>query len=76
MLPAGLQQRVAGLLRAEWAYSLGWAVQVGAVALGFAVPLMFFLGLLFGALWATAVWLGMKIDRDRAAAYARARMDP
>ena len=61
---------VAGMLRREWAYGLGWAIQVGAVALGFLVPLMFFLGGLFALLWATAYLLGRKIERERAAAYA------
>ena len=61
---------VAGLLRKEWAYGLGWAIQVGAVAIGFLVPMMFFLGALFALLWATAYLLGRKIERERAAAYA------
>ena len=61
---------VAGMLRKEWAYGLGWAIQVGAVAVGFLVPLMFFLGGLFALLWATAYLLGRKIERERAAAYA------
>jgi len=58
---------LAGMLRGEWAYGLGWIVQVAAIALGFVVPLMFGLGLVFGALWATAYFLGRKIERDRAA---------
>jgi hypothetical protein len=61
---------VAGMLRREWAYGLGWAIQVGAVAVGFLVPMMFFLGGLFALLWATAYLLGRKIERERAAAYA------
>jgi len=61
---------VAGMLRREWAYALGWALQVGAIALGLVVPLMFFLGSLFALLWGTAYFLGRKIDRERAAAYA------
>ncbi|WP_295656278.1 DUF4233 domain-containing protein [uncultured Nocardioides sp.] len=61
---------LAGMLRAPWAYALGWVVQLGAVALGFAVPLMFFLGALFALLWGTADLLGRKIERERAAAYA------
>ena len=61
---------LAGMLRAEWAYVLGWAVQVAAVALGFIVPLMFLLGLIFGLLWGTADFLGRKIERERTAAYA------
>lgn len=61
---------VAGMLRREWAYGAGWTIQVAAVALGFVVPLMFFLGGLFAALWATADLLGQRIERERAAAFA------
>ncbi|WP_248582510.1 DUF4233 domain-containing protein [Nocardioides sp. InS609-2] len=60
---------LAGMLRAEWAYALGWVIQVGAVALGFWVPMMFFLGAVFALLWGTADFLGRKIERERAAAY-------
>lgn len=61
---------LAGMLRAEWAYAAGWVVQVAAIAIGFAEPMMFFLGALFGLLWATAYLLGRKIERERAAAFA------
>jgi hypothetical protein len=61
---------VAGMLRGEWAYALGWLLQLGAIALGVLVPLMFFLGSLFALLWGTAYFLGRKIERERAAAYA------
>ncbi len=61
---------LAGMLRAPWAYALGWVIQVGAVALGFWVPMMFFLGAVFALLWGTADFLGRKIERERAAAYA------
>jgi hypothetical protein len=60
----------AGLLRREWAYAVGWVIQVAALALGFVVGIMFFLGAVFAALWATAYLLGRKIERERAAAYA------
>ena len=56
-----------GLLRRRWAYSLGWAIQVGALALGFVVTAMFALGVIFLVLWITAFRLGGTIDRDRAA---------
>ncbi|MGY2874199.1 putative membrane protein [Marmoricola sp. URHA0025 HA25] len=59
---------VTGLLRFGWAYWLGWAIQVAALALGFEVGAMFVLGTVFLALWLTAVRLGRTIDRDRAAA--------
>lgn len=58
---------LAGMLRSEVAYAVGWVLQAGAIALGFVVPTMFALGLVFGALWATAYWLGRKIERERAA---------
>lgn len=57
---------LAGMLRREWAYYLGWAVQLAAIAMGFVVPMMFVLGLIFAALWATAYLLGLKIERERA----------
>ncbi len=56
----------AGLLRFAWAYWLGWAIQVAAIALGFASHAMFFLGAIFLALWATAWFLGRKIELERA----------
>ena len=61
---------LAGLLRAEAAYAVGWGVQAAAIALGFLVPAMFFLGVIFALLWGTAYFLGRRIERDRAAAYA------
>jgi hypothetical protein len=64
---------VAGMLRGEWAYALGWLLQLGAIGLGLVVPLMFFLGSLFALLWGTAYFLGRKIDRERAAAYVARR---
>ena len=66
---AGACLLIAGLLRAEWAYWLGHAVQVAAVGLGFVVPLMFVLGPIFALLWATAYGVGRKIERERAQAY-------
>ena len=61
---------VAGLLRGEWAYLLGWVLQLAAIGLGFVVPVMFVLGPIFALLWGTAYFLGRKIERERAAAYA------
>ena len=57
---------VAGMLRNEWAYLLGWVLQLGAIGLGLVIPLMFFLGGLFALLWGTAYFLGRKIERERA----------
>lgn len=61
---------VAGMLRSEAAYAAGWLIQIGAIALGFEVPIMFALGAIFALLWGSAYFLGRKIERDRAAAYA------
>jgi hypothetical protein len=59
---------LAGMLRGEWAYWLGWAIQLVAIGLGFVVPIMFALGVVFATLWGTAYFLGLKIERERAAA--------
>lgn len=69
---AGACLLLAGMLRGEWAYSLGWVVQGAAVGLGFVIPLMFFLGAIFALLWGAAYFLGLRIERERAAAYAAA----
>jgi hypothetical protein len=56
---------LAGMLRGEWAYAVGWALQVAAFGLGFLIPLMFVLGAVFALLWGTAYFLGRKIERER-----------
>ena len=56
----------AGLLRRQWAYLLGWAIQVASVGLGFVIPMMFFLGVIFAALWGGAYALGRRIDIEKA----------
>ena len=56
----------AGTLRTPFGLWLGWAVQVGSLALGVLVPMMFFLGAVFAALWTGAYLLGAKIDREKA----------
>jgi hypothetical protein len=57
---------VAGLLRFEPAYYVGFLIQLAALGLGFVVPVMFVLGLVFGALWTTAYVLGRKIEHQQA----------
>ena len=61
---------LAGLLRSEWAYGVGWAIQVAAVTLGVLIPMMFVLGGIFAFLWGTGYFLGRKIERERAEAFA------
>ena len=58
---------LAGMLRGEWAYALGWGLQGAAIGLGFVIPMMFGLGAIFALLWGTAYFLGRKIERERAA---------
>ncbi len=58
---------VAGLLRHEWAYYIGFMIQAAALGLGFVVPVMFVLGLVFGALWTAAYVLGRRIETQQAA---------
>ena len=60
---------LAGMLRGEWAYALGWVLQGVAIGLGFLIPLMFVLGSVFALLWGTAYFLGRKIERERAAGH-------
>ena len=45
----------------------GWAVQVAAISCGLFVPMMFVLGGVFAILWWTALRLGRKVERQRAA---------
>jgi hypothetical protein len=56
----------AGMLGRPGGYALGWLVQVVSIALGFVVTAMFFLGVVFAALWATSYFLGIRIDQERA----------
>jgi hypothetical protein len=61
---------LAGLLRGEAAYGVRWVIQIAAIGLGFVVPMMFVLGSIFALLWGAAYFLGRKIERERAEAYA------
>jgi hypothetical protein len=56
----------AGMLRFRAGYALGWLIQVAALALGFVIGAMFVLGVIFLVLWATAYFMGAKIERERA----------
>jgi hypothetical protein len=56
----------AGLLRFRAGYLIGWALQLIMIATGVVVPMMFGIGLLFTVLWAAALVLGTRIERERA----------
>lgn len=49
---------VAGLIKRPWAYRAGGAVQVLAIACGFAVHTMFVVGAVFALLWIAAIRIG------------------
>lgn len=55
----------AGLTRKRYGVTVGWAVQLLTIGSGFVVPMMFVVGLIFLALWVTALYQGGKIDRLR-----------
>lgn len=66
---------LAGMLRAPWAYTAGYVIQVAAIGLGFVISMMFLLGGIFAVLWASADYLGRKIEREKAAAWAAYRAE-
>jgi hypothetical protein len=53
---------VAGLLKRPFAYVAGSVVQLLAIATGFLVPIMFFLGVIFAALWITAIFVARRVE--------------
>ncbi len=59
LLAAGVQQR-------PWGRWLGWLLQVPMLVAGLVVPAIAALGVVFLALWITALRLGGRIDRERA----------
>lgn len=46
---------------------LGWALQLGIIAIGFLLPLMFFIGAGFVAIWIYCFITGVRLDRRNAA---------
>lgn len=52
--------------------AVGWALQVGLVVSGYWVGTMFFLGLVFAALWWASIHYGRKVDEARARNAAQA----
>jgi hypothetical protein len=61
----------AGLLRQPWGVTVGWVLQITTVACAVVVPLMLAVGLLFGALWMTALIQGHAMDEHTRAVDAR-----
>ena len=62
----------AGSLRRPWGVTLGWLLQLATLASALIVPMMLVVGVIFLALWMTALVQGRKMDRlsaDWAAAH-------
>ncbi|MBN9106714.1 MAG: DUF4233 domain-containing protein [Propionibacteriaceae bacterium] len=62
---AALALLSAGLLRTPVGYPVGWLTQVVVIGLGFATPMMFAVGGMFGLLWVLVFVLGRRIERSR-----------
>jgi len=56
-----------GVLRYPWGIAIGWVLQVALVAVGVLLPLMYFIGAAFLALWIFCFVRGRQIDTQRAA---------
>ncbi|WP_329037256.1 DUF4233 domain-containing protein [Streptomyces sp. NBC_00178] len=55
-----------GVITRPGGVQLGWALQIALVLSGFFVPMMYILGIAFGALWWASVHYGRKIDEAKA----------
>lgn len=55
-----------GMLTRPGGVQLGWLLQLALIASGLVVPAMFFLGVVFAALWWASVHYGRKIDAAKA----------
>ncbi|MDG9720900.1 DUF4233 domain-containing protein [Streptomyces sp. DH24] len=55
-----------GLVTRPGGVALGWALQIALIAAGVAVPLMYFLGVVFAGLWWASVHFGRKVDEAKA----------
>lgn len=48
--------------RLPWTLAGGSVLQVFVIVAGAVVPVMYFLGAIFAALWATGIWLGHRVE--------------
>jgi Protein of unknown function (DUF4233) len=49
----------------RWPYVAGTVLQAVVIAFGTVVPVMYFLGAVFAALWLTGMWLGYRVEHRR-----------
>ncbi|MEU5953814.1 DUF4233 domain-containing protein [Streptomyces sp. NPDC047525] len=61
-----------GMITRPGGVQLGWALQIALIASGFVVPIMFFMGAVFAALWWASLHFGQKIDEAKARFAAQA----
>ena len=59
------------LLPHPWGVTVGWVLQVATLACAFIVPAMLLVGLLFAALWLTALVQGRRMDEHTRAVDAK-----
>jgi uncharacterized membrane protein len=55
------------LIRFTWAVWAGWLLQAALIAIGVLLPLMYFIGAVFCAIWIYCFLMGRKLDRQKAA---------
>ncbi|MHC5902701.1 DUF4233 domain-containing protein [Streptomyces sp. S6] len=74
----GLSVLLCGVVTRPGGIALGWALQIALILSGVFVPLMFFMGAVFAALWWASVHYGRKVDEAKArfAAQAAASTTP
>jgi len=53
----------AGTLRRPWGVTLGWLIEIATLVSAVVLPMMLVVGLIFLALWATALVQGRKMDQ-------------
>ncbi|MDQ1598138.1 MAG: hypothetical protein QOI70_1562 [Microbacteriaceae bacterium] len=55
------------LVRFPWAVWAGWVLQAVLIGIGVLLPLMYFIGAVFCAIWIYCFLMGRKLDRQKAA---------
>lgn len=53
----------AGTLRMPWGVTLGWLIEIATIVSAAVVPMMLVVGIVFLALWATALVQGRRMDQ-------------
>ena len=66
----------AGMMKKPLGWIVGSVLQIGLIAYGSVVPIMYFMGTLFAGLWATAYFLGRKGEAIRARLVAEREANP